>query len=131
LSFLYNLAPSTKQESSYMDLPITIESIEPPTKSEGVKHDSGKLRFSLIPSQVLHALAEVLTFGARRYSPNNWKHLTDAEERYEDAMWRHLVARKSGQKIDPDSGLPHLWHAVTNLAFLIYFDMKTEEERNK
>ena len=92
----------------------------------GKKNDSGKLRFSLIPSQVLHALAEVLTFGAKRYSPNNWKYLADAEERYEDAMWRHLVARKSGQKVDPDSGMPHYWHAVTNLAFLIYFDEQSE-----
>ena len=86
----------------------------------GKKNDSGKLRFSLIPNQVLYALAAVLTFGAKRYSPNNWKYLADAEERYEDAMWRHLVARKSGQKVDPDSGMSHYWHAVTNLAFLIW-----------
>ena len=92
----------------------------------GTKHDNGKLKYHLIPWQVLHALAEVLTFGARRYSPNNWKYLADAEERYEDAMWRHLVARKSGQKVDPDSGLPHLWHAGTNLAFLIYFEAQSE-----
>lgn len=93
-------------------------------KAIGRKDDKGKLRYGLIPAQVLEALAAVLTFGARKYAPENWRLLSDPEQRYEDALWRHLMEYKKGERLDSDSKLPHLWHAVTNLAFLIYFDAK-------
>jgi hypothetical protein len=75
---------------------------------------------------VIEALAAVLTFGAKKYAPNDWKLLADPEQRYENAMWRHLMEYKKGERLDSDSQLPHLWHAVTNLAFLIYFDAKKD-----
>lgn len=106
-----------------------LHSLKTPSKESttvGRKDDKGKLRYSLIPWQVLEGLASVLTFGAKKYAPNNWKVLVDPEERYEDAMWRHIMEYKKGERLDSDSKLPHLWHAVTNLAFLIYFDIKKD-----
>ncbi|UOF77244.1 hypothetical protein [Caudoviricetes sp.] len=105
---------------------LMLSSPEPcaPQEEVGVKHDEGKLQYFLIPYEAIQALATVVTFGAKKYQPNNWKLLADPEERYENALWRHLMARKGGEKNDPETGYPHLWHAITNLAFLIYFECK-------
>ncbi len=90
----------------------------PGLEAVGEKYDDGKLRYSLIPTSATKALAEVLTFGADKYEPNSWKHVHNGEERYLDAAMRHLELYRSGEKLDQESGLPHLSHLLTNIAFL-------------
>jgi len=87
----------------------------------GLKHDKDKLRYSLVPPEAIKALAEVLTYGAKKYEANNWQKIENAEERYIDALYRHLEAYRAGYAIDEESHLHHLDHAITNLAFLIWF----------
>lgn len=93
-----------------------------PDLSKGLKFDTGKLQYSLIPPETTKALAEVLTFGATKYGPNNWQIVEDGNKRYLDALFRHLEAYRSGEEIDPESGLHHLAHALTNVAFLHYLE---------
>ena len=90
----------------------------------GTKFDSGKLRYSLIPPAATKALAEVLTFGAQKYAANSWQNVPNAEERYLDALMRHLEAYRSGEIIDPDSNLPHMAHILCNAAFLMHFEQE-------
>ena len=85
------------------------------------KFDYGKLQYSLIPQEVMKELAKVLTYGADKYGAENWK-LCDNKSRYVDALYRHLEAWRGGELLDKESGLSHLSHAITNLAFLIYFE---------
>ncbi len=92
----------------------------------GMKFDTGKLRYDLIPPEALRALADVLTYGAEKYAPDNWKSVPDAKARYTAALYRHLEAWRSGEQTDAESGRHHLAHAITNVAFLIWF-----EEREK
>lgn len=87
---------------------------------EFMKFDNDKLRYSLIPPSATKALAEVLTYGAKKYKANNW--LRGDVERYRDAAFRHWEAYRSGEKLDTESGLPHLAHLLTNIAFLIELD---------
>ena len=94
---------------------------------EGLKFDTGKLQYSLIPPETLSALAEVLTFGARKYAPNNWVLVQDGETRYLDAAFRHLEAFRSGETHDQESGLHHLAHLLSNVAFLHYLHTKTKD----
>lgn len=68
----------------------------------GRKFDLGKLRFDLIPSQIEEALAVVLTYGADKYSPDNWKDVDDFENRYYGALRRHLSAWRQGEDYDLD-----------------------------
>lgn len=99
---------------------------------EFVKFDGDKLRPDLIPVSATEALAEVLTFGARKYKPNNWRNCTDLG-RYRGALGRHLLDYDKGETHDKDSGMPHLWHALTNIAFLIELDgvSKTKKKLKK
>ena len=92
----------------------------------GVKHDSEKNRYDLIPPLALDAMVSVLTHGARKYSPDNWRHVTDGEDRYFAACMRHLWAARRGEEFDPDSGLDHLAHALCNLMFL--YELKKRQD---
>lgn len=83
-----------------------------------MKFDKGKPRFGLLPPMALEQVAEVLTFGAEKYAPGNWKLLEDADARYFDAAQRHLWAYRRGEVSDPESGLPHLAHAMCCLMFM-------------
>lgn len=85
---------------------------------EFMKFDGDKLRYDLVPPSAIEALAAVLTFGARKYKPNNWKNCEEPE-RYLAALYRHLEAWRRGEECDEDSGMPHLAHAMTNLAFML------------
>lgn len=95
--------------------------------TEGVKHDYGKARFSLLPVGPLREVVDVLTFGATKYSPENWKYVSQAEERYSDAVLRHLFSWIEGEKIDPESGKSHLAHAMCCLLFLLWFEQESRQ----
>lgn len=96
--------------------------------TEGVKHDEDKPKFSLMKPDALMEMVAVLTYGAKKYSPDNWKHLENARQRYFDAANRHLWQWYGGEERDPESGLHHLAHAMSSLMFLIQMDMDEEEE---
>lgn len=91
-----------------------------------IKNDSDKLRYDLIPPSLLEDVARVLTFGAKKYKPNNWKNVDDPT-RYISALYRHLELWRAGEMIDRESGLTHLAHAATNIAFLIELNHQPDE----
>ncbi|MCH9665982.1 MAG: DUF5664 domain-containing protein [Gammaproteobacteria bacterium] len=95
-----------------------------------MKFDAGKLRHDLIPAIVYTALAAIFTYGAKKYSPNNWQQCKDLGQ-YKAAVMRHWVAYINGERLDADSGKPHLWHVLTNVAFLIWFDDQESKQNEK
>jgi hypothetical protein len=102
------------------------------TKTLGMKFDSSKPRMGLLPPHALESVSQVLTFGAEKYLPNNWKYVDNATERYIDATMRHITAYLKGEDNDSESGLPHLSHALCCLMFIVDLDlakkMKTPAE---
>ena len=88
----------------------------------GVKDDAQKLNYELIPPEAIKGLAQVLTFGANKYTRNGWQIVPDARDRYTGALMRHLEAWRSGEMIDPETGINHMYHVLCNAAFLGYFD---------
>lgn len=95
----------------------------------GVKLDQDKIRFELVPPTLIQGVGEVLTFGAKKYTTNGWQTVDNAESRYMGALLRHINAYQQGEECDPESGLHHLKHAATNIAFLIHF--KENQNTNK
>lgn len=88
----------------------------------GRKFDGGKLQYGLVPPNALEAMVEILTFGAEKYEPDNWKRVPDAKRRYFDALQRHLWAWKKGEQCDQETGKNHLAHALCCLMFLYEHD---------
>ena len=85
----------------------------------GLRYNQGKSELSMI-LEARHALggcAKVLEFGKVKYDRGNWrKGLSHAQ--ICDSMLRHLSAYLSGEDNDPESGLPHVDHVLTNALFL-------------
>jgi hypothetical protein len=86
-----------------------------------MKYDNGKAPLALIPPEALLQIAEVLGFGAAKYGENNWRMDGDNTKwsRTYSSAQRHLNAFWSGEDLDPESGLPHLSHAITQLIILM------------
>lgn len=93
---------------------------------EGTKHDGEKPRFDLIPTEAEEALAAVLTFGAQKYEDRNWEKGLKWSRVY-GAARRHLNAFWKGDDIDSESGMPHLWHALCCVAFLVTYDQTRKD----
>ena len=95
--------------------------------STGVKHDTDKPRWDLLPFEQVEKIVHVLTDGAKKYSDDNWKEVPDGFKRYFSAALRHLAAYGSGEKFDPESKHSHLAHAGCNILFLLWFETYGEQ----
>ena len=93
-------------------------------RQSGMKFDSNKPRHSLLPKGAVNSVIEVLEFGAKKYSADNWQEVDNAKERYYNAAMRHIDLWWNGEKLDPETNVHHLAHAATNLFFLMWFDNK-------
>jgi hypothetical protein len=85
----------------------------------GKKNDSGKTEYHLMPAKALEQVNVVLMYGAKKYGENNWQKVEGWRNRYYNASMRHLLQWQSGEKLDPESGITHLAHAICSLMFLI------------
>lgn len=94
-----------------------------PKSTEGRKDDGGKARHDLIPSELLEGVAAVLTFGAEKYGERNWEKGMKWGRPFA-ALMRHMWAWWRGEKVDPETGFSHLWHAACCIAFLIAFEQR-------
>lgn len=89
----------------------------------GKEYDQGKTRWDLVPWEAVEPLADILTFGSKKYGDNSWQRVDNAVERYKAALFRHLIAWCKGERKDPESGRSHLHHVLTNCVFLIWFEL--------
>lgn len=83
------------------------------------KSDAGKPHPSYVPVALIEGVMAVREMGTAKYrDPDNWKQVEP--ERYHQAMLRHILAAwNDPYRIDPESGLPHIAHVATNIAFLL------------
>ena len=77
----------------------------------GYKHDEGKPRFDLLPYDALTELVNTYTYGAKKYSDDNYLKGM-AWGRVFAAMMRHAWAFWRGENKDPESGLDHMAHVA-------------------
>nr|WP_321525821.1 dATP/dGTP diphosphohydrolase domain-containing protein [uncultured Cohaesibacter sp.] len=98
---------------------------------QGWKADKGKVRFDLIPPELLFGVGTILTFGAEKYGDRNWEKGMNYSRAFA-AMMRHMWAWWGGKEptsrnfifgtLDPETKHSHLWHAGCCLSFLIAFE---------
>ena len=99
------------------------KAIEEVINDEFVKNDNDKTNLAILfdTGSALSDVADVMEFGAKKYSRKNWNKVDD-KERYIAAPLRHLLAYSKGEKIDPESNKSHLAHAICSLLFLLEID---------
>ncbi len=85
----------------------------------GLKADAEKPPVDLLDPLALQRIAEVLAFGAKKYTAHNWRKGI-RYSRLIAAAQRHLMAINDGETIDPESGLPHAAHLGCCAMFLIW-----------
>lgn len=78
----------------------------------GMKFDDGKVLAGVLFEfrMALFAVAEIGTFGAKKYKRGSWVDVPNARVRYYDALWRHLLEEGN----DLESGLLHKAHLAWN-----------------
>lgn len=128
--FVTNAIPCPSPAPTPAEVQGASTSLPAPALAQGVKHDAGKEQWGLLPLLAVQDIVRVLTFGAKKYAPDNWRKVPQAQERYYDALLRHLVAWRLGEQNDPESGLPHLAHAGCCLLFLAELDAEGHIEKS-
>ena len=85
---------------------------------KGAKYDDRKPRPSLVPVEAIEAIMQVREFGKAKYADaEDWRKVP--REKWLDALLRHVLhIWDNPLAIDDESGLPALWHVITNAAFL-------------
>jgi len=98
---------------------IPIPNNEELDHNQQIKADQGKPRISLVPMEILTAVARVREYGVAKYGEKeSWMDVSP--ERYRDAMLRHMIEYiNNPDSVDSESGLPSLWHIACNVVFLI------------
>lgn len=91
-----------------------------PAKEEGIKYDDDKLPIQLIPPESIVAQAEILAFGARKYSERNWEKGMRWSRLF-GAINRHLWTWWSGDCLDRETLLNHIKAVHTVSGFLVTY----------
>ena len=98
--------------------------------NQAVKADAGKMRPTLCPVGLIEAVTAIREYGCEKYhDPDTWKNVEP--QRYRDALYRHWLEYLKGEKVDKESGLPHLWHLACNAAFLIEMEKEVGDWMQK
>lgn len=125
------VVPNVTGPSTVVMTPEFKKQLEQLQAKQAVKFDEGKVDWSLVPFEALEGMANVLTFGAKKYAAWNW---TDGGgfkwTRLLGSCLRHLFAFARGEDLDPESGISHISHAQCNLLFLAYY-IRNKEKFNK
>lgn len=88
---------------------------------KGIKFDHMKPDYSLVPAFALNEVVKVFTYGAHKYSRNNWQFLDDCLNRYFAAAQRHQWQYKSGELNDGETNISHIAHAIASLMFILEY----------
>ncbi len=101
-------------------------------QEKAIRHNQGKSTWSLVDFATMEDMVAVLDFGAKKYSPDNWKKGLHTKSVF-DSIMRHLAAYISGEDNDQESGLPHTGHIMCNAMFLAYMHkfMPSSDNRDK
>jgi len=109
---------------------------------QALRYNQGKIRMELVPHELIEGVAKVLSYGANKYTVKDEQGnvITDGSNNWRKGMkWmdvvasleRHLNAFKKGEDTDSESGLYHLEHAATNIAFLLTYYKSHPELDNR
>lgn len=74
---------------------------------------------ALVPPVTWVYLAKVMELGAAKYGAYNWRSKKVRRLVYLAAALRHILTDLDGEEVDPESGQPHLAHAMACMAIVL------------
>lgn len=102
------------------------------SESLGGKKESQGLRkapWHLLPYEALSGVVDVMWHGASKYGQRNWELGMEYSEVFGATMrhltdWWNKTDKGKGPGRDKDTGYSDLWHAATNILFLITYELR-------
>ena len=96
--------------------------------SPGAKLDAGKPDLTLLQQldKALCAVAEVMEYGARKYTRGGWQEVPDGIRRYTAAELRHIF-KEEIESHDPETDLLHAAHGACNALFRLELILRKQE----
>lgn len=89
-------------------------------RGSGARYNDNKPDFSLLPLCTLEDELRVWMYGKHKYAAWNWTKGMPWSAPFASLM-RHMAAWQRGEDTDPETGLPHLAHAMCNLRMLTLY----------
>lgn len=102
--------------------------------TSGIKYDKAKpLAGDVLQifGKTIMGVGQCILKGAEKYPEiDNWKRVKNAEQRYTNALVRHLIKHLTGEEMDKESGLPHLQHVAWNALAVceLYLERKNNDK---
>ena len=96
----------------------------------GAKDDKAKPMAGVLLdfSRALQLVADVGTYGAKKYKRQGWATVPEGSQRYTDALVRHLLAMDvDPDGLDKETGLPHLAHVAWNALAVLELQARRKE----
>lgn len=115
-----SLKAHEESESQADQLSSKLKELQKPAVGGGLRYNTGKAELHQVPTSLKMAVAKTLMYGAQKYEKGNWRKGMSWMTVY-DCLERHMGAWLDGEGVDEESGLPHLYHAACNIAFLIEY----------
>lgn len=102
--------------SDYPEAPGLYATTFPTSSNPKQLYGDKKLPVQWVPPVAIAYLGMALREGGKKYGPYNWRDLKVESMTYVGAALRHILAYLDGEDIDPDSGNPHIAHAMACMA---------------
>lgn len=112
--------PPSLTSLSVGDGPVITASNIGPQIGKGLRYNSGKTRYDLVPLHLLRSTAKVLEMGEKKYHRWNWADGMPFSVVI-GCIKRHLAAIEQGEDLDPESGERHVGHIMCNMLFLEHY----------
>ena len=92
-------------------------------EAAGMRFNTNKTRFDLIPASWSRVLAQILTKGAVKYAPRNWEKGLSWSETL-GSLHRHLDKWVSGETHDEETKCHHMGHVAWNALALMTMQLR-------
>lgn len=114
-----SITGETMRWTSTQNLVTDLRNFASQYDDQQAKADAGKPHPSYCPVALIEGVIAVREHGtAKDGDPENWRKVST--DRYHEAILRHTLAIwQDPYAVDPESGLLHLEHIATNIAFLL------------
>lgn len=97
-------------------------------KTKGMKFDTGKLRWDLLPLDPIREVIKVFVYGSKKYDDFNWENVVsepNGKQRYYNASLRHITDYwQDNKSCDKESKLHHLAHGICCLLILLWKELR-------